>query len=123
MLKIFLCEIDCQFLRSSLVYRTDDRSQDGCQLVLPYSIGENGHARRSDGSSWAIVSTDLFQQGYNPFIKGHDVQLKFVLRRWAELVETGAWEVDANGVRGGIEKWHEADSAEHWHRYQLPIHW
>lgn len=53
----------------------------------------------------------------------HDVQLKFVLRRWVELVESGYWEVDANGVAGGIEKWRDADTAEHWQKYKLPVHW
>lgn len=39
------------------------------------------------------------------------------------MVESGYWEVDANGVAGGIEKWREADSAAHWQKYQLPSHW
>jgi len=53
----------------------------------------------------------------------HNVQLKYVLWRWAEMVEEGKWEVDADGVIGGMEKWKEADTEEHWQDYQLPMSW
>lgn len=104
--------------------------------MLPYMIGDKGHARHSDGSFFAnrfppmiqpavpaSSSTEIHQYGHNPFVMHHDVQLKFVLQRWAELVESNYWVVDANGVAGGIEKWRDADSAEHWQKYQLPGHW
>lgn len=110
--------------------------EDGCKLILPYAIGGNGWARTSDGALFGEKthaegpaaspvprSTRLYQQGFNHFIETHDVQLKHVLSRWAEMVEEGKWTVDVDGVAGGIQKWREADTEDHWQDYQLPISW
>lgn len=110
--------------------------EDGCKLILPYAIGENGWARTSDGAlfgenthaqgptaSPVPRSTELYQLGFNHFIEMHDVQLKHVLSHWADMVEQGKWAVDADGVAGGIEKWREADTEDHWQDYQLPMSW
>lgn len=110
--------------------------EDGCKLILPYTIGGHGWARTSDGAlfgentheksttaSPVSCSTQLYQQGFNHFIKTHDVQLKHVLCHWAEMVEEGKWAVDANGVAGDIEKWRDADTESHWQDYQLPMSW
>jgi hypothetical protein len=112
--------------------------EDGCKLILPFPLGANEFARTSDG---ALIgenvrsrgenaapqvepkSTELYQLGFNHFIAAHDVQLKYVLWKWVEMVEEGKWEVDADGVVGGIEKWREADTEEHWSDYQLPMSW
>ena len=104
--------------------------------MLPDKIGQKWYGRPSDGSHSAkqflpptmpsvpsSSSQGVHQQGFNPFIQGHDVQLKHVLRRWVELVESGHWKVDQNGVAGDIEKWREADSAAHWRKYQLSMRW
>ncbi|KAF2627858.1 hypothetical protein BU25DRAFT_392248 [Macroventuria anomochaeta] len=112
--------------------------EDGCKLVLPFLLGANGFARTSDdaligenvhsaGDNAAAKleprSTELYQLGFNHFIAAHDVQLKYVLWNWVAMVEEGKWEVDADGVVGGIEKWREADTEEHWSDYQLPMSW
>jgi hypothetical protein len=112
--------------------------EDGCKLLLPFPLGANRFARTSDE---ALIgediwddgedvrgrlqpnSTDLYQLGYNFFIARHDVQLKHVLWNWAEKVEEGKWEVDHEGVVGGMDKWNEADTEEHWIDYQLPLTW
>ncbi|PTB61630.1 hypothetical protein BBK36DRAFT_1131311 [Trichoderma citrinoviride] len=99
--------------------------EDGCLLILPYAIGENGWARTSDGALFGEEthargsvaepggsSTELYQQGFNPFIRGHDVQLKHLLGHWTEMVESGRWAMDGEGVAGGVEKWREADTEE-----------
>lgn len=57
---------------------------------------------------------DLYQLGYNHFIKSHDVQINHVLRRWAEMVEEDRWKVDAEGVLGGMDMWKEADTENAW---------
>ncbi|KAJ5875576.1 uncharacterized protein N7473_012923 [Penicillium subrubescens] len=41
-------------------------------------------------------------------------------KNWAERVESGDWEVDENGVTGGIEKFKDADTPEHWKKYYIP---
>jgi hypothetical protein len=112
--------------------------EDGCKLILPYTLGANAFARTSDdaligedlgrteedvAAHVQPTSTQLYQLGFNHFIAKHDVQLKHVLWRWVEMVEDGKWEVDADGVVGGIEKWKEADTEEHWMDYQLPMSW
>jgi hypothetical protein len=112
--------------------------EDACKLVLPFPLGANTFARTSDGaliaenvrSAGGIAtteveprSTELYQLGFNHFIAAHDVQLKHVLWKWVEMVEEGYWEIDAEGVSGGVEKWREADTQEHWSNYQLPMSW
>jgi hypothetical protein len=112
--------------------------EDGCKLILPYTLGANAFARTSDdaligedlgrteedvAAHVQPTSTQLYQLGFNHFIAKHDVQLKHVLWRWVEMIEDGKWEVDADGVVGGIEKWKEADTEEHWMDYQLPMSW
>jgi hypothetical protein len=109
--------------------------EDGCRLVLPFTLGSNAHARTSDG---ALIgedaraddvgqieprSAELYQMGFNPFIAAHDVQLKDVLWRWMEMVEEGKWDVDERGVVGGVEKWRESDTEACWADYQLPMSW
>ncbi|KAK5108999.1 hypothetical protein LTR62_007633 [Meristemomyces frigidus] len=110
--------------------------EDGCKLFLPDPIGSNGYARTSDNVQFGedtisdsptpvtrLVprSTQVYQLGFNHYIEMHDVQLRRVLWRWVEMVSSGKWAVDADGVVGGMEKWRDADSAEHWPDYQLPI--
>jgi hypothetical protein len=111
--------------------------EDACKLVLPFLLGTNACARTSDdaligenkGSKGDAAvdleprSTQLYQLGFNHFIMAHDVQLKYVLWNWVGMVEDGKWDVDADGVVGGIEKWKEADTEEHWSDYQLPMRW
>jgi hypothetical protein len=124
------------------LYLTEARPQDanafedGCKFLLPFTIGENDWARTGDlalfgeqendlnGTAWSTPrSTFLFQSGYNHFIERHDVQLKNVLWLWTELVQYGIWEVDEHGVKGGMEKWREADTEEHWWDYTMPKSW
>lgn len=111
--------------------------EDGCRLVLPFTLGSHAFARTSDGAligehvrqegdeaaELEPKSADLYQLGFNHFIAAHDVQLKYVLGRWLEMVEEGKWEVGEHGVVGGVEKWKEADTEEHWAEYQLPMSW
>lgn len=112
--------------------------EDGVKLVLPFTLGSNKFARTSDGAligedvrqpgvhSEAVRdlrSTALYQQGFNPFIAAHDAQLNRVLWRWSEMVESGKWRVDKDGVAVTVEEWKQADTRENWQDYQLPMHW
>lgn len=112
--------------------------EDGSRLILPFTLGSNAYARTSDGAligehvrragenAAAEIepkSAELYQLGFNHFIASHDVQLRYVLWKWLEMVEEGKWEVDEHGVMGGIEKWIEADIVECWPDYQLPMSW
>ncbi|CAN9081552.1 unnamed protein product [Alternaria sp. RS040] len=112
--------------------------EDGSKLVLPFALGSNALVRTSDGAligenvrraenDGAIdiepKSTELYQLGFNHFIASHNVQLRYVLEKWVEMVEQGKWQVDQDGVVGSIEKWGEADTKENWSDYQLPMSW
>jgi hypothetical protein len=39
------------------------------------------------------------------------------------MVENGLWEVDDDGVTGGIEKFKEADTEAHWKDYWIEFDW
>ena len=113
----------------------DHEFEDACRLYLPFEIGANGFARLADDS---VIGEDqrskgvarpggrrneLFQPGYNHYIPEHESQLGDILGLWQNLVGLGEWEVGEEGVLGGIEKFKEADTAEHSHKYQLFVKW
>jgi len=103
--------------------------------LLPYRVRGNDFARTSDDALMgenklsrgamtpALRSTELYQLGNNHFIETHDVQLRYVLWCWMEMVEKGVWEVDENSGTGGMEKWMEANTKESWQKYQLSMSW
>lgn len=110
--------------------------EDGVKLVLPFGIGGRGWARTADGAKFGenteqmhgeVEGRDrhdsLFQLGYQPFGADHEVRLVQVLRAWVRLVESGAWKVGPDGVRGGMKKWRDADTWWHWKKYVVPMSW
>lgn len=110
--------------------------EDGVKLLLPFTLGSNKCARRSDNSlvGEAVFeqgpeapnqprSSELYQSGFNAYITSHDVQLRHVLVRWRDMVVQGKWQVDEEGVMGGIEKWKEADAEATWKDYVLHRTW
>ncbi|CEL02088.1 hypothetical protein ASPCAL01663 [Aspergillus calidoustus] len=110
---------------------------NGCRLILPYEIGGSGWARQSNGEPFGLewywggddvkprdTHGDLYQGGtINGITNDHLVQIDKVLNNWADRVERGDWEVDENGVAGGIDKFREADTEAHWHKYWIPPSW
>jgi hypothetical protein len=111
----------------------DDSQEDECLMVLPFGIGANGYARNSDGSLYGEdrseevpnardVFDGLYSPGHDPFglIQSHN--LRTILKNWLGMVESGDWQVDENGVTGGIDKWREADTEVHSEKYVLPIY-
>ncbi|KAK5130470.1 hypothetical protein LTR08_001992 [Meristemomyces frigidus] len=92
--------------------------EDGCRLILPFEFDlfEAGWAKQSDGSR-AEGRDNLYQSGKNPYNYPHAVQLQAFLENVYLNVRSGYWNVDAHGVAGGVEKWKEADSQDHWAQY------
>lgn len=93
-------------------------------------IGSNGFARgvpfkraRFPGTERPdqLYQADLFSgySGYLPW-DSRSSYLHKVLESWAERVEMGDWQVDQDGVVGGIDKFKEADTGEHWREYFIP---
>ncbi|OKL55834.1 hypothetical protein UA08_08922 [Talaromyces atroroseus] len=109
--------------------------EDTCRLYLPFEIGANGFARLTDDSLVGENQGDhsaarpngrkneLYQPGYCHFIPWHGPQLGNVLELWSNLVGLGEWAVGEEGVLGGIEKFREADTEEHSHKYQIFTKW
>lgn len=103
------------------------------RLLLPFDIGRNGFARGSNGVPFKharfpgtehpdqLYQEDLFS-GYSGYVPwdSRSSYLHKVLESWAERVEMGDWEVDQDGVIGGIDKFREADTEEHWREYVIP---
>ena len=109
--------------------------EDEATLVLPYRIGAQGYARKSDGSRFGENTqdaedvepddtfADVYQPGHQPFTEMHAVRLISILQNWLEMVQSGDWEVDADGVKGGLDEWRKADTEDCWENFVLPITW
>lgn len=98
-------------------------SENSAVLVLPFRIGGNALARKSDRSRFEN-GTDLYQLGYPPF--GGDPRpqrLVKMLENWLGMVNRGDWEIGAEGVVGGVEKFQEADTEARWEKYWIPASW
>jgi hypothetical protein len=103
------------------------------RLLLPFSIGSNGFARSSNSIPFKrarfpgtdrpdqLYQEDLFSgySGYLPW-DSRSSYLHKILESWAERVEMGDWQVGEDGVVGGIDKFKEADTEEHWREYFIP---
>ncbi|OBT89086.1 hypothetical protein VE02_01987 [Pseudogymnoascus sp. 03VT05] len=113
---------------------SDHVFEDSCILCLPFEVGVHGFARYADDSligdnQESRVArpngrrNDLYQLGYNHYGPAHGPQLGDILDLWQNLVGAGEWEVGEEGVLGGIEKFKEADTEEHYEEYQLFVKW
>ncbi|KAH8634367.1 hypothetical protein IG631_09767 [Alternaria alternata] len=102
------------------------KSEDECLFILPFDIGANGYARKSDGSRFGRRKTggdshvDLYRPGHQPLENHHEQSLVDVLKNWRGMVERGDWQIDENGVAGGMDVWREADSEEKCEAYVIP---
>jgi hypothetical protein len=123
-------------LWTNYVNKNDGQAfEDACRLYLPFDIGANGFARLADDSfigenqeSKGVARpngrrNELYQLGYNHYIPAHGPQLGDILGLWQNLVGMGEWEVGEEGILGGIESFKEADTDEHYHKYQLFVKW
>ena len=117
---------------AGLYFLPDPTFEDEFKLVLPFGIGANGYARKSDGSRFGensesedveVTNTfaDLYQLGYSPFDGILENRLVGVLKSWLGMVERGDWKIDRYGVAGGIDVWREADTEQGWEKYTIPL--
>lgn len=93
--------------------------EDACRLILPFGF-TGTWARRSDNTP-AQKYDDLLQSGNNAYIQEHGTQLQAVLENAYGNVERGHWEVDQDGVSGGINVWKDADTEARWRSYWVPV--
>ncbi|KAF2806573.1 uncharacterized protein BDZ99DRAFT_466137 [Mytilinidion resinicola] len=98
---------------------------NGAKLILPFPLGANGFAKKANwqpiGSQFVLSQnyTDLYQMGSNSFIENHSIMLHQVFQSWRLMVEQGVWDVDDNGVQGGMEGWRLADDEKQWWRFKM----
>ena len=109
--------------------------EDEATLVLPFRIGAQGYARKSDGARFGENTqnaedvqphdtfADVYQPGHQPFTEMHAVRLIWILQNWLGIVQSGDWEVDAEGVVGGVDEWRKADTEDSWENFVIPITW
>ncbi|KAF2993162.1 hypothetical protein E8E13_000065 [Curvularia kusanoi] len=109
--------------------------EDEVTLVLPFRIGAQGFARKSDGARFGEDTqdpgdvepddtfADVYQPGQQPFTEMHAVRLISVLRNWIDMIRSGVWEVDADGVVGGVGEWRKADMEDSWEDFIIPTTW
>lgn len=106
--------------------KTPERA-DGFKLLLPFLIASNHYALNSDMSEiqgGSFTYNGLYRQGYHKILPDSDShRLESLLGNWTKMVELGYWEVDENGVTGGIGKFIEADSPEKYDRYIVEKTW
>ncbi|THV01259.1 hypothetical protein K435DRAFT_776100 [Dendrothele bispora CBS 962.96] len=84
---------------------------DSIKLVLPYSIGQNGHVRYGSRPDVSVRGHSvLYQHGACPFFGGHHTRLFSLLYKWKESVRSGSFSTGPDGVEGGMELYREADA-------------
>jgi hypothetical protein len=101
-----------------------DTAENGFRLLLPYVVGANGFARKSDGQRFQSHA-ELYQHGYYVF-GGERYRAQRLVRlfeKWVEMVESGHWAIDEHGVMGGIDKFKEADREGTWQHYWIESSW
>jgi len=96
--------------------------EDGVALILPYNVGgRDSWARMADQKPLPERNDSLYQIGWNPFIARHPPQLLAILVLWYENLQSGKWDMDRDGIMGGMEKYREANLEEHCMEYVLEI--
>ncbi|KAL2802827.1 hypothetical protein BJX63DRAFT_437510 [Aspergillus granulosus] len=105
------------------------------RLELPFRVGANGFAKQSSGQPLGVnimewnprpkgTRRELYQSGFpTGFTDIRGVQIHKVLENWAGMMEKGDWVVGGDGVEGGIRKFKEADTEEHWEKHTVPHSW
>lgn len=107
-----------------LLQTESSMSDDTCKFILPFGLGGNGLACKTDGSLFGEnkpkdTFDDLYSLGFHPFETDDGQNLASILRNWLGMVERGDWTIDENGVAGGMEIWKEADTEEHREKYVI----
>ncbi|KAF2621199.1 hypothetical protein BU25DRAFT_241648 [Macroventuria anomochaeta] len=95
-------------------------TEDEITLLLPLHVRSDGFARRSDGERVKMES-GVYGMGFTPFRGWAEPTLLDVLTHWLGMVENEAWNVNEQGVVGGIEMWKEGDEEGTWEKHTLPM--
>ena len=67
------------------------------------------------------VASRITTIDFTPFRGWAEPTLQDVLTHWLGMVESEAWNVNGQGVVGGIETWQAADGEGMWEKYTLPV--
>ena len=104
----------------------DIERPDGCKLLLPFNVRTNWWVRFGNGEPLSRVASHdgLYQPG-SSIINGDYtlLRLELLFKNWKEMIESGHWAVNEDGVSGGIDKFGEADTEEKCELYHIPRTW
>jgi hypothetical protein len=94
------------------------------KMLLPFSIGHNGHLLRGDGYLQEGIGNDkLYHLGIcNPAMPYQGTPLALVLTNWAERVVNKNWLVNVHGLTGSKLSWTAADNERLAGDFQLSLH-
>lgn len=94
------------------------------KMLLPFSIGHNGHLLRGDGYLHEGIGNDrLYHLGLcSPAMPYQGTPLALILANWAELVVNENWLVNIHGVTGNKLHWTAADNERFADHFQLNLH-
>jgi hypothetical protein len=107
---------------------------DGCRLLLPFPMIPEKWAKFGSGDVLDVMNR--YDGLYQPQAPGHYplspemqdesewcLRLELLFKNWTSMIENGHWEVGADGVLGGIEKFEEADSENKCDMYFIERRW
>lgn len=84
---------------------------DELKFILPYPIGK--YVEGEDPTHWKHRANSLlYQHGSCPFFPGHHTRLATLLQLWTFNVEQGQFDVGPDGVKGGMDFYRQAESAQ-----------
>jgi hypothetical protein len=113
----------------------DIERPDGCKLLLPFPMTPDKWVKLGSGDPLKVWDRydGLYQPqpgGMSTFIaegpkdgSSWHLRLELLFRNWTRMIESGYWEVGADGVVGGTEKFKEADSEGKWKLYFIDMTW
>ncbi|PVH73741.1 hypothetical protein DL98DRAFT_576132 [Cadophora sp. DSE1049] len=104
----------------------EDNAEEGFSFILPFVLKLCPGLSKSDGRPLLKGrNDDLYQHGYKPF-GGHRFRpqrLIKLLEIWTMMVRDGHWNVDRNGVAGGIDVFRQADDPQFANLYRIEADW
>jgi hypothetical protein len=119
-----LRHVQCGLYIPNAALTSDTVEEASARLVLPFRLGNNNYARKSDTSRFHNA-VDLYQPGFNAFSGNWStcVRLVRIFESWKNNIESGEWQVGPDGVMDDIARFKDADTEQGWGNYYLTPDW
>jgi hypothetical protein len=105
---------------------------DECRPLLPFFLTRRNWIEVLSSLKTYHSHDDLYQSRHVPVVPEPatpaggcqwSLRLKHLFNNWTSMIENDHWQVDADGVVGGIEKFKEADLPEKYSLYLVDYSW